>query len=238
MSKLTSVGFIPPPDFPAEAHNNVHQRLNEYKDTQRKQLRLFRLGWNGLAYRYRAMAEYDDEFTASVKKFGNSPPFEERYKQGKALFGFFINAVSVIDCFFFSTYCMASILKPDDFPISQSKDLVFYKNPVMVKFNEHFPKEHLSKNMKRCLGADSYRQLNNIRKVLIHRGTPPRSFDVGGEHNGIATMPINPEAPSNQWQFDFPVDEHTTKMFREWLSDTLKDLIDSAADFCKRQLRP
>ena len=237
MSKLTSVGFIPPPDFPAEAHNKVHQCLNKYKDTHGVQWSLFSLGWNGLAYRYRAMVEYDEQFTTSVKEFGNSPPFEERYKQGKALFSFFVNAVSIIDCFFFSAYCIASILKPDEFPLSKSKDLKFYPEDVKRDFATRFPKDNLSIALGLCLDESTYKEINSIRNVLTHRGMPPRRFYRGGERNGMATMPTNLPAPSDQWQFDLPVDAQTTASRRQWLSNTLKGLMDSADDFCTHQLR-
>jgi len=236
MSKLTTVGFAPPPNFPAEGHNKVHLHLNKYKDTHNVQWGLFGLGWNGLAYRYRAVTEYDKEFTISVKKFGNSPPSEERYNQGKALFGFFVNAVSVIECFSFATFCMASILKPEEFPLSKSKELKFYPKDVASKFADYFPTDNLTGKMNKCLNADTYKQMYDIRNVLTHRGMLPRKFYRGGDRNGMATMPINPEAPSNQWQFDFPVDEQTTKKFREWLSDTLKELVESSVDFCTRRL--
>lgn len=244
MQKLDTVGFIPPKDFPAKRYNNIHKCINEYKDTHddqngllKAQRSLFRLGWNGLAYRYRAMAEYDEQFTTYIKKFGNSPPPEERYQQGKAFFGFFANAVSVIDCFLYSTYYIASILKPDAFPLPKSATSVFYPASVASKFSENFPSDKLTKQIANCLNADDYRRMKKMRNVLSHRGMPPRRFYAGGERNGMATMPINPEASSDQWQFDFSVDERTTKMFREWLSDTLKGLVDSAEKFCASKLR-
>jgi hypothetical protein len=244
MPKLNTVGFIPPQDFPAKGHNNIHECINEYQGTHnaqddllKAQLRLFRLGWNGVAYRYRAMAEYDEEFTSSVKTFGNAPPPEERYRQGKTLFGFFANAVSVLDCFSFSTYCMASILKPDIFPVSEPRNLRFYPKDVEPRFAANFSNDPLSLSMSRCFSEPTFKDMCDIRDVLSHRGMPPRSFYAGGERNGMATMPINPKAPSDQWQFDFLVDERTTKMFREWLAKTLKVLIDSADKFYTSKLK-
>jgi hypothetical protein len=237
MPKLNTVGFTPPPDFPVEAYNKVHQYLNKYKDTHKVQWSLFSSGWNGLAYRYRAMAEYDERFTTSVKEFGNSPPPEERYEQGKALFGFFTNAVSVIDCFFFSIYCIASILQPNVFPVSQSGDLEFTPTDFARRFDTKFQNYSLSVATQQCLRDSTYWKINDIRRVLIHRGMPPRKFYQGGERHGMATMPTNLPAPSDQWQFDFPVDEQTTKMFREWLSNTLVGLMDSADKFCAIKLK-
>lgn len=235
MSKLTTVGFMAPPDFPEEAYNEVHSCLNKYKDTHRVQWELFSLGWNGLAYRYRALAEYDEQFTTSVN-LSISPPPEERYKQGKAFFGFFVNAISVIDCFFFSTYCMASILKPDVFPLTESSDLEFSRANVASKFRAEFSQDPLLTEMKRCIGHSTYWEINDIRRVLTHRGMPPHKFYVGGERNGMVTMPTNLPDPSDQWQFDLPVDAQTTASRRQWLCHTLEGLVAAADDFCKRRL--
>ena len=235
MSKLTTVGFIAPPDFPEEAYNKVHSCLNKYKDTHRVQWELFSLGWNGLAYRYRALAEYDEQFTTSVN-LSISPPPEERYKQGKAFFGFFVNAISVIDCFFFSTYCMASILKPDVFSLKKSGDLEFSTKKVASKFRAEFSQDPLVTEMEQCIKHSTYWKINNIRRVLTHRGMPPRKFYKGGERNGMATMPTNLPAPSDKWQFDLPVDAQTTASLHQWLCDTLKGLVAVANDFCNRKL--
>jgi hypothetical protein len=179
-----------PPEFPAEAYNKVHSCLVKYGNPHPAQRKSFSLGWNGLAYRYRALIDYDEEFTTSVK-ISNSPPPQERYKQGKALFGFFTNAVSAIDCFFYSAYCMASILNPGAFPISRSKDLRFYPEDVAAKFSTNFPDDRLSIEMGLCLEEPSYKEMKNMRVVLTHRGMPPRAFYAGGDRNGTATMPKN-----------------------------------------------
>ena len=65
---------------------------------------------------------------------------------------------------------------------------------------------------------------------------PPRQFYVGGDRDGLATMPDNIKAPSDQWRFDFAVDTDTTASCRKWLSDTLKGLIEAADDFCDGKL--
>lgn len=237
MSEQNVLGFTSPHDFPVESYHAIQEHLNRYPNTHKVQVSLFRLGWNGLTYRYRSMIEYDNEFTISVKKFGNSPPHEERYKQGKALFGFFVNAVSVIECFFFSTYFMASILKPEEFPFSGSKELKsIYPKHVASNFTRYFPKYNLTNVMNKCISADTYKQICDMRDVLSHRGMLPHNFDVGGETDGMVTMPINPKASSNQWQFDFSVDEQTSTLLRNWLSDTLDGLISSSVDFCTQRL--
>jgi len=235
MSKLSTVGFNPPPDFPVDKYNKVHAYLNRYKETHNIQWALFGLGWNGLAYRYRAMDEYDNQFAASIRKFGNSPPFEERYNQGKALFGFFVNAVSVFECFFFSTYFIGSILKPEQFPLSKS-ELEFYPSDVKRGYIANFENSSLSNAMERCLKQSTYWKVNNVRRVLLHRGMPPRKFYTGGERDGMATMPINPDAPSDQWQFEFQIDTSTTSSYRQWVGETTNELVIASSDFCDRYL--
>lgn len=233
--KLKSVGISMPPKFPTETYNKVHSCLIKYGNTHVGQRKSFSLGWNGLAYRYRALVDYDEEFTTSVK-VSNSPPPEERYKQGKALFGFFVNALSTIECFFYSAYCMASILNPGAFPISRSKDLRFYPENVADKFSTNFPNDCLSIEMRLCLDQPTYKEMKDMRDVLAHRGMPPRAFNCGGERNGMTTMPKNIKDPSDQWQFDLPVDEQTTVSRRQWLDNMLDGLIGAANDFCNRRL--
>jgi hypothetical protein len=232
---LTSVGFIVPPDFPSEAYERIYGLLVKYKDINPIQWQSFGLGWNGLAYRYRAMAEYDEQYTSAIKAFGNSPPFEERYKQGKALFGFFVSAVSTIECFFYSAYWVGAILKPRKFP-SKSEALKLSAVNIAKKFEADFPEDSLSKQMIRCVHEPTYTEMKNVRDVLSHRGMLPRRFYRGGERNGMATMPTNPKDLSNQWQYDLSIDERTTATRRQWLSVELRGLTSAANNFCKQKL--
>ena len=235
MVKLNTVGFEAGPDFPTEVYNKIHSCLNKHKDTHKTQWALFGLGWNGLVYRYRALVEYDEDFTQSIK-ISASPPPEERYKQGKAFFGFFVNALSVIECFFFSAYCIASILEPDEFSVSKCDDLESQPRDTKERFDAKFHDDRLTAAMQRCLHESTYWKMNDVRRVLLHRGMPPRRFYKGGERDGMTTMPKNLPAPSDQWQFDFPVDAETTKSCRQWLSQILKELIEALDEFCTLRL--
>jgi hypothetical protein len=232
---LTSVGFIVPSDFPSEAYERIHGRLVKYKDTNRVQWHSFSLGWNGLAYRYRAMAEYDEQYSSLIRTFGNSPPSEGRYKQGKALFGFFVTAVSTIECFFYSAYWVGAILEPGTFP-SDAKAIKLYPLDIAKKFEATFPGDSFSKQMTQCVCESTYAEMKDIRDVLSHRGMLPRRFYRGGERNGMATMPVNPKDLSDQWQYELSIDERTTATRRQWLSGELEHLTSAANDFCERRL--
>ena len=235
-TKLTSIGFAMPLDFPSEAYEKTSGILVKYKDTHPTQWVSFGLGWRGLKNRYRAMVEYNEEFTQSIKKHGNSPPFEERYKQEKALFGFFVSAISTIECFFYSTYLVGAILKPDRFTSDFESLKYLYPQNVMEKFVANFHGEALTGKMKECVDDHMYIGMRDMRDVLSHRGELPRSFYRGGERNGMATMPTNPKDTSDLWRYDFSIDENTTATYHQWLYETLKGLTSAAADFCEKTM--
>lgn len=235
MSQLTTVGFEPPVDFPVEPYEKVHLCLTKYKDLNKAQWHLFALGWNGLAYRYRALAECDQAFTASIK-LSASPIPEVRYEQGKSFFGFFTNSVSAVSSFFFSMYCVASILDVNNFPVTRPEDLNVYPKDVEDRFQRYFGGETLQKNMTWCLKESMYWKLNDIHRVLMHRGMPPRRFHKGGDLHDKTTMPSNLPASSDKWKLDLPVDESSTNSHRQWLSNALDRLVSSAADFCGKRL--
>lgn len=237
-TRLTSVGFVVPPDFPSEAHDRIHALLVKYKDTNPVQWRSFGFGWNGLAYRYRAMAEYDEQYTSLMQAFGNSPPPEERYKQGKALFGFSVSAVSAIECFFYSCYWVGAILKPSELPSSAKAVSRLYPVDIARIFVAVFPEDSFSQQMERCVHEPMHAEMREVRDALSHRGMLPRHFYRGGERNGMATMPTNPKDLSNEWQYDLLIDERTTAIRRQWLSGQLKNLTSAAISFCDRRLRP
>ncbi len=240
MEQTTILGFLPPPDFPAETYNKVNECINKYIEKHKASYRVprmhFGLGWNGVGYRYRAMLEYDKEFICSICRSKNFPSHEELYNQEKALIGFFTNAVSVIECFFFSSYCIASIIKPSKFMLEKDANLRFYPNDVKETFISSFKNDHFTEQLISCCEASNYIQMKNIRNVLSHRGIIPRNIHMGGDNNGLITMPSNPQSLSNQWKLDFPRDENTTSQFRKWLSNTLNELVESCLDFCTRQL--
>jgi hypothetical protein len=231
----TNVGIVMPPDFPVKTYNEVLKYINKYNTSKKEEWTLFHMGWNGLRYRYRAMADYDEQFTSSVKK-SNSSSHEERYIQENALFGFFVSGVSAIECLFFSIYCMASFINTKSFPVMKANELRFDPENVTTRFNISFPNDALSSCMTNFQANPKWTDLNDFRNVLSHRGVPPRTFYAGGERDGMATIPINPKEPSHIWKYDFYINENTTSSYRHWLSKELTNLLNNVETFCKSKL--
>lgn len=234
-TSITSLGIKMPVGFNVSAHSIVRERLSRYLKSHEAQWRSFTSAWNSVALRARATAEYDWEFTRLIT-ISKSPPPEDRLRQEQALFGFFVNALSALECFYYAAYCFASILKPVEFPVSTPKDLKFYPNDVANKFAIIFAGEPISIEMQMCLNSPTYDELMKIRNVLAHRGTLPRQFFIGGEKDGSAMIPSNPTAPSILWSYDFAIDSKTTQERAQWVSKTLSRLLEVAEQFCTAKL--
>jgi len=187
------------------------------------------MGWNGVAYRYRALVEYDEEFTESIS-VSVSPPGEERYWQERAYFGFFTSALSVFECYFYSAYCIGSILEPNVFRMSQANHLRRYPKDVSKRYSAVFTNDPLSDRMASLILHDKFTEIDDRRNVLSHRGSIRRAFGLS------ATMPRNVTELPDQWDQGVSIDVNTTASLRQWISDELEGLVDAAALFCKAKL--
>jgi len=234
-SRLNSAGISMPSTFNGSAHDAVNKHLSRYMRLRELQWKSFASGWNAVAYRARAAAEYDEEFTRSVALSGSPEP-EERFRQEQALFGFFVCALSSLECFFYSAYCIASIINDKAFPISTPENLRFKPEDVANKFADEFEGETISLRLGGCVRSPIYAELREIRNVLAHRGSLPRAFSEGGEQDGSVMMPSTPAALSTLWNYDFAVDMKTTSKRQQWVSRTLWHLLASAEQFCMSKL--
>lgn len=234
-NKLISVGIKLGQEFDGASYEAIRQKMLGYREDHPVALRLFKAAWKGLAYRYRAVAESNEIFTAFIPKINSFTP-DQRYYQDHALFTFSFCALSTLECFCFGAHCFASVINPIVFPVSDAKNLRFKPKDVLKHYKAKYPSDSLTHEMQICLSATKFSQLQNLRNVLTHRGIPPRHFDIGGETDGKIYLPINPEDPSNQWVFDFEINERTTSNIKIWLTDTLCNLLIAARKFCEERL--
>jgi hypothetical protein len=194
------------------------------------------MGWNAVGLRYRGMTEYDVEYSKSVQKLA-SPSHDDLYRQDKAMVGFFTSGLSVLECLFFSIYCIGAMTSKGAITISESKDLRVYPNDIVGEFQKVFIGESILTKMEAVLAEKEYEKLNGFRNVLSHRGYLPRKYFKGGDNDGKITMPSNPKDIPTQWQYDYLVDENTTSVFRKWIVSKLAELITELETFCGRYFR-
>lgn len=75
-----------------------------------------------VAYRFMAMAQYDESFTRSILENGVGPAPTLRYEQERDLFGFFNSVCSAFDAFLFGMFTLGAMLKPVTFPLKDKSD--------------------------------------------------------------------------------------------------------------------
>src|SRR5436190_1346163 len=109
-----------PPSFPEEHFNRIHQAVDRFR--QNVNHLQFQGGWNAVAYRYIAMTEYDERFTASIKLHGPGPGEPERYRQERDLFGFASNAYSMFDALHYAMFIVGSFVDSINFDLANKND--------------------------------------------------------------------------------------------------------------------
>jgi hypothetical protein len=228
----TANGIVMPSDFPMEKYNEIQHYLVKYGSSKKVEWMLFVTSWNGVGYRFRAMAEHDEKFTLSITK--PKPHFhEDLYIQANEFFSFFYCGVSTLDCLFFSIYCIGSLIDIVAFPVMDAKNLKFRRFTVKDQFNTTFTGDPLSVSLTNIICDPVCKRLYDYRDVLSHRGILNRNIDT---YDDKITIPINPKESSDNWVYHFPMDKNTTSSYRQWLSKELVSLLNGIEIFCKIRL--
>jgi hypothetical protein len=184
----------------------------------------------------RAALDHEQVFSASVA-LSTAPPPDERYRQDHDLFGFVVSSLSAIECVYFAAYCIGSLLKPTDFPLSRPASLKFYPQDVSKRFQLAFPGDMLTDAMRAVLGDPEYKQLRDLRNVLAHRGTPPRMhfFRTSGPDTPSA-IPSNLADLASTWRYNLQLNPQCLVPYRTWLEGSLDRLIKAAFGFTSTHL--
>lgn len=228
--------FDAPARLPLAEYDAVNERVSLRASGNKDVWHGFASAWNGVAYRLRAAQEHAEGFRASISA-SSAPEPNERYRQDHDLFGFVVSALSTLECFFFASYCIGSLLDTTLFPLSQAKDLKFYPKDVAEQFGKAFPNELLSSKMKDCLSSDEFKQLSDLRNVLAHRGTPPRKHFFGtGNTDKPSAIPGNLVDLASGWRYDFSLDPRCLDPYQAFLDKTLSQLVIEASRFVNTKL--
>ena len=226
--------FVLPKKIPSCAYSKISSIMNAQKEKYPQLSSEFLHAWLAVEYRFCSCFESNKNFTESFKKFGDGPPPFEKYIQEKELFHFFIDGYSTLDCFAYALYMVASILKPDSFPINEScLKRIYFKN-IGSKNNKNkeyifeniFPTEKITDELNLIKKSEEYKRWNTIRNALIHRISPGRIFhlQVGSAKQRGKTTWIIDNKP-------FVIDECFTSSRFSWLEDSLINLLDAMLDF-------
>lgn len=234
---LSTVGITSPPGFNAAAYEAVHQQVSNLNMGPTNELYLYGSGWNAVVYRYRAALEHEERFTSLIS-VSASPVPEDRYAQEQALFGFIVSAASAVEAFCFAVNFLGGFAGEPAFAVSKSKDLLFVPNVVAERLVAVFPGESLTVMVRDVLISPEYERINDFRRVLFHRGTPPRRFNVGDSTRPFAATPANPGDLPSDWKYAFTVDATMIRPLRDWLVSSFDKLMDAAREFAQLHLVP
>ena len=218
-----------PSDFPIDLYEAVHIRVNKKKTIYPDTWSQYAGAWNAVAYRFLACADYDQAFTESIQRAGNAPPPTERYNQERALFGFFVTGLSVIESLCYGSFAVASMIDVQNFPMTTPQNLKDI-NPEYTtkKFISVFPTDPITILLKQLTTSQDYRDWKDIRNILAHRSAPGRTIQFS----------INPgsQIDGALWINGINIDINMTSSKRQWLSTILRKLLEETNSFTTGRL--
>jgi hypothetical protein len=171
-----------PADFPTAAYEAIFRRIRpENAGPPDPVEEEFAQAWLGVAYRFLACSDHDATFTRSLRSHGGAPPMAERNVQERALFEFFVNALSSLECFCYGMYFVGNRADPTGFPERAAEKLrSIAAGCVRRRYGQTFQDERLTSVLDQVLSSDEFKQLKLVRDRLAHRGSYPRKMFVGG----------------------------------------------------------
>jgi hypothetical protein len=174
---LSTNGLIMPSDFPSTEYESVYKKVLPYELLAKVSYEHFSGAWNAIAYRFRAIIEYEAAFTASLIKNGSSPSPIDRYQQERDLFGFFSSGFSIFESSFYGLFSIGSIISAANFPMTNLKAI---KPSFTAKALEKaFPNDGINTVLQSILSDNTFLDWHEIRNILTHRSAPGRVFFEG-----------------------------------------------------------
>ena len=214
-----------PDDFPQSQLEAEYRRfLVLLSDRAEKQLHTG--GFTAAAYRYRAMADYENDYLES-SRHPDPDNLEASYQQDRALFGFLVNGLSSIEGFCFGL--KAVMAWADQEVLDEKAQQRINPTAVSRKLTENWPNEALSRELSDLLKSDDYDEWKALRNQLAHRTAPFRDHTlvVGGDR-------------SVKWRVGerrITLNENTTAERRRFLARRFQALSDALAAFNPKRNR-
>ena len=241
-----------PDDFPQKHYDAVHARVTS---SPRGDEAMFHYGgaWNAVRYRFVSCARSDETFTNSFRTAGPAPAPPERFIQEDALFGFFVNGLSVIESFFYGLYWIGSMVDTNSFPVlTEDKPItppVVHRQGVKPKrlkpkiledinvndiidqykifgtcpLTDAFGRIRYRDSSGNAKPTPEYRKWKRIRNILAHRAAYGRA---------ITTTFGGHQEEEVVWRvLGEPLNDQFTTTKRQWLASTLAELMKGAEIF-------
>lgn len=191
--------------------------------------KIFSLGWRGLGHRGITSTRYA-ALLAALHAPGTKG-HEGNHEEEEVRTNYLFNACSTVECLLFACYGIGSALAPTIFLTEKSEHLGLKRHQIVGKFTQVWPAYPLTVSLQALLASDHIRQLFTMRDVATHRGSPPRSFHLGGPLHRQVTVPSNPKDLPDLWVSDQEIGAHAFGTWHAEMAHLVKASIDSVVGF-------
>lgn len=214
-----------PDDFPMQQLEQTYRVCIDMIGSEKQSARLMGMGFAGVAYRFRTMAENDDIFTASIIQDGCGPSSNDYYKQITSLYIFFVSGLSCIESFYFAIHSLGHYYRQECFKLSpKALKKVTCKN-VAEDFKRFWNGSNLTLEMTKLVESDEFKEWSEIRNILSHRLVLPREIIFDCQAGSTSANLLRQQAGSKG--SNNPLNEKATSNRRGWISKQISLLIDS-----------
>lgn len=230
---LSMIGLEMPDDFPGQQFNRISAKTQHLGSSPTATAAAY---WElsgalrALAYRYRAVIEHGDAFTALIVSHGASPPAEIRCQQEQSLFDFFSAGFSALDSLFYAAFALGTCIDPAAFPLATDKERRRVSPDRTVNaYRERFPTGQPLLAIQELANSSAFTGWRDVRNILTHRAAPGRTFYV--------SVGSDDETPVDTWKpFDIPLDYRLTADRRAALSSLLQSPMTALAELAEAHL--
>ena len=206
-------------------------------------------GFNGLAFRSAAADEAHRRFVIMISREDAFHPGGPRFEQEEALFAFFFNACSALECFYSSIYALGTSGSAPWRSFAQRRLGNWRTWGIGTTVEQAFVSaygadgEFFTAQITAVKESAELASLKQHRNTLTHRGAPRRTHDLGSFGPGAtvhigaarsATIASNPDDVPNAWVSNLVLGPGMTSPAREWLGDTINSLMRGGGDFLAR----
>lgn len=185
--------------------------------------------WNAISYRYKAVAEYDQQLTASIVTHGPGAGDPNRYEQERDLFEFFSSGVSVFDAFCFGAFAIGAFASPTHFPLNTDSDerKVNWKS-LLQAYNESFATDPITLVLHTVKADAALKAIRRVRDILTHRSSPARQFSL------LIGSPTKSTARIHK--LNLTLDQNTTSLHRKEIARLLSDGLSGMRTFVEAKI--
>jgi hypothetical protein len=226
----------------------VEQRHASW-NLHRYEYQQFYSAWAGIAFRLRACAAHDAAFTSSFGRRGGALDDEELFAEDEALFGFFMNGLSALECLCYGLYALGALVctptgtpsvpPPPDFPLlvpaAPEKLRLIGLGRTLDAFTTRFPTSTITDCLKALKDDTTYSEWKDIRNVLAHHtASAGRTLDYSG--SSAPFLWNGPPQAVKQWGGDIALSAESTTARYQWLREKVDSILGATAAFSADEL--